>query len=278
MTVRLDNKVVFITGASAGIGAGTAKVMAQRGASIACLSRRAHQAREVGAEIEESGGQFLYVQGDVVSAKDCDAAVDATLERFGRLDVLINNAANPLPMQRVDEITEDGWRKVLGPTLDGVMNMSRAALKPMRARNEGVILTISSIAGEQALARHAAYGAAKAAVAQLMRAITVENFGTGIRANTIVIGGAYPTEMAGNVVDMGRMIRGADWLPDPNHDPGMLAKAMVDPESIGRALAVLCSDDAREINGSTIALDRGFLAGLLTSTALYLGAAQLLPG
>lgn len=278
MTVRLDGKVVLISGASAGIGAGVARIMAERGARIACISRRADAARAVGEVIEAAGAPFLYVQGDVSRREDCDAAVQATLQRYGRLDVLINNAANPLPMQRVENISDDGWRAVLGPTLDGVMQLSRAALGPMRAQNEGVIITVSSIAGEQALAHNAAYAAAKAAAMQLMKVIAVENFGSGIRANTVLIGSAYPSEMAGPLMlEMGRTVRGPDWWPDPQHGGGALGRAMVDPESLGRAIAVLCSDDAKEINGATIALDRGFSAGLLTSMALHLGAAQLLP-
>lgn len=279
MTLGLDGKVALITGASAGIGSGVARVMAARGARIVCISRREEQARAIGEVIERDGGHFLYVQGDVARPDDCDAAVRAALERFGRLDILINNAANPMPPERMEAVTDEGWRAVMGPTLDGVMHMSRAALKPMREQNEGVIITVSSIAGEQALARNAAYGAAKAAVMQLMRVIAVENFGSGIRANSVIIGAAYPSDMAGPLMlDMGRSLRGPEWLPDPGYDGGTLGKAMADPESLGRAIALLCHDDAREINGATIAMDRGFSAGLLTSVALHLGAAQLLPG
>ena len=78
--------------------------------------------------------------------------------------------------------------------------------------------------------------------------------------------------------EMGRAVRGDDWLPDPATAGGALMQAVVDPQQLGRSIAVLCSEDAREITGSIVSMDRGFSAGLLTSTALYLGAAQLLPG
>jgi NAD(P)-dependent dehydrogenase (short-subunit alcohol dehydrogenase family) len=240
------------------------------------MARRPEPGRQLAAEIEADGGTFLFVAGDVSRTEDCEAAVAETRDRFGRIDVLINNAANALPFGRVEETTDEDWHAVVGPTLEGVLRMSRAVLPTMLDQDDGVLLSVASIAGVQALARNAAYGAAKAAVIQLMRVIAVENFGTGIRANTVIVGAA-PTEMAAaGMIDMGRSLRGPDWLPDPTAGGGALAAAMVDPEQLGRSIAVLCSDDAREINGATIAMDRGFSAGLLTSTALYLGAAQLL--
>jgi NAD(P)-dependent dehydrogenase (short-subunit alcohol dehydrogenase family) len=140
------------------------------------------------------------------------------------------------------------------------------------------VLTIVSIAGVHAMARNAAYGAAKAAAIQFTRVVAVENFGTGIRANAVIVGAAGDSEMAGPLMlEMGRSLRGPDWVPDLTATGGALAAATSDPEDLGRAISLLCCDDAREINGATIAMDSGMSAGLLTSTALYLGAAQLLP-
>jgi NAD(P)-dependent dehydrogenase (short-subunit alcohol dehydrogenase family) len=278
VSVRLDGKVVLISGASSGVGRGAARVLAERGAKVVAISRRREPAEQVGAEISAAGGEFRYVQGDVGNPADCDAAVAAALRSFGRLDVLLNNAANPMPLARVDQLSDADWRGVLAPTLDGVMQLSRAALRPMREQGDGVILTVVSIAGVHAMAGNAAYGAAKAAAIQLTRVIAVENFGTGVRANCVIVGAAGESEMAGPLMlEMGRTLRGPDWQPEPNPG-GALAAATSDPASLGRAISLLCCDDAREINGAVISMDSGMSAGLLTSTALYLGAAQLLPG
>jgi NAD(P)-dependent dehydrogenase (short-subunit alcohol dehydrogenase family) len=278
VTVRLDGTVVLISGASSGVGRGAALELAARGARVAAISRRPGPAEAVAGEVRAGGGEFLYVQGDVADAADCDRAVAAACERFGRVDVVLNNAANPMPLARVDQLGDADWRGVLGPTLDGVMHLSRAALPGMRERGDGLVLTVVSIAGVHAMAGSGAYGAAKAAAIQLTKTIAVENFGTGVRANAILIGAAGGSEMAGPLMrDMGRTLRGPDWEPEPVAG-GALAAATSDPAAIGRAISLLCSADAREINGSLIAMDSGMSAGLLTSTALYLGAAQMLPG
>jgi NAD(P)-dependent dehydrogenase (short-subunit alcohol dehydrogenase family) len=278
MTVRLDGRTVIVTGATAGVGRGITLALVERGARVVGTGRGADAGKQLQADVEARGGECLFVQGDVASTQDCARVIDSTRDRFGPIDVLINNAANPLPFRTVQDTTDENWKAVIDPTLDGVMRMSRAALPTMYEQDDGVILSIASIAGVHALARNAAYGAAKAAVIQLMRVIAVEAFGTGVRANTVLVGAAQTGSLVAGMIEMGRAVRGDDWLPDPETAGGALMQAVVDPEQLGRSIAVLCSEDAREITGSIVSMDRGFSAGLLTSTALYLGAAQLLPG
>ncbi|HEV7862284.1 MAG TPA: SDR family oxidoreductase [Acidimicrobiia bacterium] len=248
------------------------------GLAVVGMARRTDLGADVAKEIDAAGGEFHFVRGDVSRPGDCDAAVAETLDRYGRLDVLVNNAGRQLdPLRRVEEMSDAEWRSIMDVALDGVFYMSRAALPTMQAQQDGAIVTISSFAGVQVVARTGAYGAAKAAVIQLMRTIAVENAGTGVRANAVLVG-AVPTEMANSaLLDMGRYVRGADWMPDLDAGPGALGAGMMEPEGLGRAVAVLCSDDSREITGAAIAVDRGFTSGSLLSHLLYLGAAQLLP-
>src|SRR5262249_10124440 len=106
-----------------------------------------------------------------------------------------------------------------------------------------------------------------------------ENLQYGIRANTIEMGAVATDHVQDVFLDMGRYIRGQDWTPDPSlgGGDGIMTQGILDPASVGRAVAVLCSDDAREITGASINIDRCFGAGILTSSLLYMGAAQLLP-
>lgn len=251
---------------------------ARRRATVVGMARRADLGADVAKEIDAAGGRFHFVRGDVSRPSDCEAAVTETVERFGRVDALINNAGKQLdPLRRVEEMSDAEWRSIMDLALDGVFHMSRAVGPTMQAQQDGAIVTISSFAGVQVVARTGAYGAAKAAVIQLMRAIAVENVGSGVRANAVLVG-AVPTDMANAaLVDMGRHLRGPDWMPDLDADPGVLGAGMMEPEGLGRAVAVLCSDGAREITGAAIAVDRGFTSGSLLSHLLYLGAAQLLP-
>jgi NAD(P)-dependent dehydrogenase (short-subunit alcohol dehydrogenase family) len=146
----------------------------------------------------------------------------------------------------------------------------------MQSRQEGVIINIASFAGVQGLVQHGAYGAAKAGLIQLTKVLAVENFGRGVRANAVIMG-SVATE--GNEAARASIAEGAhghDWVPGRSRG-GPLAPARMQPVDAARAVAVLCSDDAREITGASIAVDRGYSAGWLAATLIQLGVGGLLP-
>lgn len=279
MTVRLDGKVALITGASAGIGRGIALAMAARGAKVLGVARREGPGLELERQIAAEGGSFTYVAGDVTSRADCERAVDTAVEQHGRLDILINNAGHGLPLKRLEAFEDEDWRAIMAVDLEGAFYTIRHALPIMQKQRDGVIINIASIVGSHAVERYGVYGAAKAATSQLTRAVAVENLQYGIRANTIEMGAVATDHVQDVFLDMGKYIRGQDWEPAPagGNGDGIMAQGVMDPESVGRAVAVLCSDDAREITGASISIDRCFGAGILTSSLLYMGAAQLLP-
>jgi NAD(P)-dependent dehydrogenase (short-subunit alcohol dehydrogenase family) len=163
---------------------------------------------------------------------------------------------------------------VAGPTLEGPLFMSRAVLPAMRAQQGGVIITIASGAGIQGLATMGAYGMSKAAAIQLARVIAVENMEFGIRANALIVG-AVATELSlASLVARGRDMFGDAWSPPA---PDGMDPMMIPPENLADAVLMLCSPEAREINGAVIAVDRGFSAGAYNSALIGLAAAGLLP-
>lgn len=277
MTVRLDDRVVLLTGATAGIGKAVATLCAERGARVVGMARRPLPGKVLADEIAADGGEFTFVAGDVSSGADCGRAVETALERYGRIDAVVNNAATTMPLARVERIADEDWASILDVTLSGTMRMARVAVPVLRAQGDGTIINVASLAAVQGLAHFGAYAAAKAGVVQLTRVLAVENLDAGVRANALVVGSVATDQAAGAGRAMATFVRGPDWTPpqDPKRG-GPLAGSRMQPVDAARAIALLCSDDAREITGATIALDRGFSAGWLSSALLHLGSAGYL--
>jgi NAD(P)-dependent dehydrogenase (short-subunit alcohol dehydrogenase family) len=281
MTVRLDGKIALVTGATAGIGRGICVALAERGAHVIGMARSPEPGAAMEKELADSDGSFTFVGGDVNVRADCENAIDFTVAQHGRLDILINNAGHGFPLKRLENFEDDDWDTVMGVDLRSTFQMIRKALPTMQEQCDGVIINIASVVGTHAVERYGVYGAAKAAVSHLTRAIAIENLQYGIRANSIEMGAVATQHAADVLADMGRYVHGPDWTPTPPSEDTAgtpLSKALLDPGSVGRAVAVLCSDDAREINGAAIPMDGCFAAGFFASTLLHLGAAELLPG
>ena len=282
MTVRLDGKVAVVTGATAGIGLGISTAFAERGAHVVGMARTPETGAKVEADLAGADGSFTFVRGDANVREDCENVVDRCVEQHGRLDILINNAGHGFPLKRIEDFQDEDWATVMSVDLRSTFQMCRRAIPIMQEQRAGVIINIASVVGSHAVERYGVYGAAKAAVSHLTRAIAIENLAYGIRANSIEMGAVATQHAADVLADMGRYVhQNPDWQPTPpveGAEPTPLSKALLDAGSVGRAVAVLCSDDAREINGANIPMDGLFAAGFLTSTMLHLGAAELLPG
>jgi NADP-dependent 3-hydroxy acid dehydrogenase YdfG len=185
--MELQNKAVIITGASSGIGLEIAHTLAAEGARLALAARSMDKLEGVAAELAATGAPLIVVPTDVTSEADCQALVQATLDAFGRVDILINNAGYAPPVSLLDT-TEAIWDSTLNVCLKGVYLMTRAAVGVMLEQGEGTVLNISSMAGKYGYEDRSAYCAAKWGVHGFTEALRVELSSRNIRFHLICPG------------------------------------------------------------------------------------------
>jgi meso-butanediol dehydrogenase/(S,S)-butanediol dehydrogenase/diacetyl reductase len=247
---RLAGKVALVTGAGSGIGRAIALRFAAEGARVVVNDLVADAAQRVVKEIEAAGGTALPFPGDVADPRQVEAAVRLASSRFGRLDVLVNNAAAVVP-GAVESLSDADWRRTQSVTLDGVFYGMRAALPVMAAQRSGAIINISSgaaIAGEPGLG---AYGAAKAAIVNLTQTAAVENAGRGVRINTILPGPIETPPLLAAVEATGGRAGWERQIPC-----GRLGR----PEEMAAVALFLASDEASYVHGAAIVADGGVAA------------------
>lgn len=244
---QLSGKVALVTGASAGLGAATAKLFAERGATVFGIARDASRMAEVFADIP--GGSFSSV--DITSAEACKQAVQDCVERFGRMDVLANIAGFH-KMRHTVSVTDADWDADLSVNLNGPFYLCRAAL-PHLLESGGNIVNVASIAGVEGEVYSAGYCAAKHGLIGLTRALAVEFTKERLRVNAICPGGmptAQTTEFEAP--------ENADWdlimrIASP--------RGFMETEDVAKTIAFLASDDAAAIHGAVYRVDNGKGAG-----------------
>src|ERR1700747_2689966 len=181
---RLAGKVVLITGGGTGIGRAIALAFAREGASVAGAGRRLEKLREVIGEVQKQGGAGLAMECDVSRAKDVERTVKGTVERFGRLNGLVNNAG-ALHVSTVEGISEEEWDRVMAANIKGPFLLSRAVLPEFRKCGGGAIVNIGSVLGLVAMKDRAAYCASKGGVTMLTKAMAIDHGHENIRVNCI---------------------------------------------------------------------------------------------
>ncbi len=194
----IDGKVVAITGASSGIGRAAARLLAERGASVVLGARREPLLAETTDAISRAGGRAAYRVTDVTRRVDLDALVSLALERFGRLDVLVNNAGIG-PISRFDALRIDDWDAMINVNLKGVLYGIAAALPVFARQKSGHIVNVVSTAGLKILPTMGVYAATKNAVRTITEALRQEA-GPNLRV-TEVSPGMIATEFAGSITD-----------------------------------------------------------------------------
>jgi NAD(P)-dependent dehydrogenase (short-subunit alcohol dehydrogenase family) len=234
-----NGKTVVITGASRGIGADAARQFAAAGANLALLARSAEALDDLAAEI---GGNVLVAACDVSDHAAVTEALGKAHQRFGSLDVLINNAGVIEPIARLEDADPAAWAKLIDINLTGVFNGIRAALPLMKPAGGGTIITVSSGAAHNALEGWSAYCSSKAGAAMLTRALDLEERANGIRAMGLSPG-TVATQMQRDIKASGiNPVSELDW---EDHIPA---------EWPARALLWMCTADADDHIGQEISL------------------------
>ena len=241
--MRFSSKVVLVTGAASGIGLATAHMFAAEGASVALVDYNAAALPDAVASI---GGQALPVVCDVGDEAQVARAVGEVLQRFGRLDVVVNNAGL-MTFQPITELTGADWMRVLQVDLLGAVHFTKQAFLHMQPG--GAIVNLSSVHAVETEPNVAPYAAAKAALLSLTRSSALEGTPKGIRINAI-LPGAIDTPMLWNNP---HVKSGAEHL-----DPADVGQ----PADVAAAIAFLASDEARFITGASLLVDGGRLSKL----------------
>lgn len=189
MQPPLRGKVALVTGAGSGIGRASAVALAEAGAAVVLVGWSAENTRQAASDIQASGGRAIYAQCDVRDRAQVARAVQAGIEAFGEIDILVNSAGINTPRRGVSDISLEDWDKVLQVNLTGAFNCLREVLPGMKARREGLIVNISSMSGKRASRLGgAAYSASKYGLASLTESINIEEAESGIRATAIFPG------------------------------------------------------------------------------------------
>lgn len=238
----LDNTAAVITGASRGIGAAAARVMATEGAAVLLTARTQNQIDEVAAEINEAGGTAAAMAVDVSDFASVDAAVKHCREVFGTMDVLVNNAGVIDPIGHLSDSDPDEWMKAASINYFGIYNGVRAALPMMKAQRRGRIINISSGAAHAPLEGWAHYCSAKAAAAMLTRCAQLEAGDAGVS-----VVGLSPGTVA---TYMQEAISGSQMNPVSQLD----WSAHIPPEWVGKAIAWLATDAGDVFAGEEVKL------------------------
>lgn len=245
---RLEGKVAVVTGGNAGIGEAIAKRFADEGASIVITGRRQQELDRVASVIRLNKGKVLGIAGSVTDEMHVQEVVRRTLDSFGRIDVLVNNAGVGDFGKRLHETDDATWAKVLDINITGVFRMTRAVLPHMQRQGRGAIVNISSIASLVGLSGLAAYTASKGALDALTRALAIEYAKEGIRCNG-VNPGLIHTPMA------------ASLLADEERLQPILAQYAIrrvgTPEEVANMVLYLASDEAAWVTGGTFPIDGG---------------------
>jgi NAD(P)-dependent dehydrogenase (short-subunit alcohol dehydrogenase family) len=244
----LAGKVSVLTGAKRGIGRALATALAEAGSDVVLLIRGVEEAAEAVRELESLGVRATAIEADVTQADDVRKAVEEVLNRFDRVDVLINNAGTCIHRASLD-VTQQEWRHVMDVNVDGVWNCAQAFGRVMVAQRSGVIINIGSISAliVNRPQWQPGYNASKAAVHQLTRSLAAEWAPYGVRVNALSPG-YIKTEMA--PVDEPQFRR--HWIEDaPMRRYGM-------PEELGPSAVFLASDASSFMTGEVLVVDGGY--------------------
>lgn len=245
--MRLENKVALISGGARGMGAVEAKLFAEEGAKVIIGDMLEEEGRKVEAEINEAGGECVFVSLDVSSEEAWQNAVNEAVSRYGKLDILVNNAGI-YRAHNVEETTSDEWDQVMDINAKGVFLGTKHAIPAMRDAGGGSIVNISSVAGLVGSRATSAYNASKGAVRLLTKSTAIQYASDGIRANSVHPGTIETPMTEGFLADPSMRQDRMDRTPI-----GRLGK----PEDVAYGALFLASDEASFMTGSELVIDGG---------------------
>jgi NAD(P)-dependent dehydrogenase (short-subunit alcohol dehydrogenase family) len=250
--MRLEGKTALITGGNEGIGRATALMFVREGAKVAVTGRRKEKLDEV---VRESGGKLTALQGDVSDEKQVKAAVDEFMKKFGRIDILFNNAG-VLEVGTAVTTSVEAWNKMMNINVNGMFLMCKHVIPHMQKQGKGVIINNGSVLSHIACQNAIAYNTTKGAVIQMSRSLAIDHAKEGIRVNTICPG-FIKTKMNEDFIGN---------PPEAQKKLDEIAAQIVpmgyrgEPDDIAYALVYMASDESKYMTGAHITVDGGWTA------------------
>jgi len=245
---RLNDKIAVVTGAAQGIGKAIAETLAQHGAHVVVADIKLEKAEATAQAIAASTGRrAIAVQGNVADSESAKAMIDRTIEAFGRIDILINNAGTTRD-NLIMRISDADWDLVLGINLKGAFNCSKAAVRPMMKQRSGRIVNISSVSGLAGQAGQTNYSSSKAGLIGFTKALAREVGSRGITVNAVAPG-FIETDLT---KDLPAELKDMAVKNTPLGRWGV-------PQDIANAVAFLVSDEAAFITGHILTVDGGMV-------------------
>jgi NAD(P)-dependent dehydrogenase (short-subunit alcohol dehydrogenase family) len=245
----LDGSVAIVTGAAGGIGSAVLRQLREAGAAVV--------AEDIDPAVEDLGAdddRVAPLQGDAADAQTAREAVELAVSRFGRLDVVVNNAGRFL-LKPIVETTDDEWDGLMATNVRSVFVHCRAALPRLVAAGGGAIVNVSSISGVIGLPAQGAYCATKGAIAQITRQLAIEHAADGVRVNAVAPG-AVDTDFVNAALAGAPDLQAARGDIGASHPLGRMAT----PEEIARVMVFLASPQASFMTGAVVMADGGFTA------------------
>lgn len=253
--LSLDGKVAVISGAASGIGLGTAKLLAEYGAKVVLLDVSDEKGNKAAEEIKKEGGEAIFVKCDVTSNDDCKNAIDTVKDKFGRIDILFNNAGVTFRKTVVD-LEEKEWDLVLDVGLKGTYLLSKYAIPVMAEGGGGSIINTGSGWGLKGGDKAAAYCAVKGGIVNLTRAMAIDHGPQNIRVNSVNPGDTDTALLREEGRQLGHETQ--NFLKDSAK--GRPLERLGTPEDIAKAVLFLASDLSSWITGAAIVVDGGGIA------------------
>ena len=246
MSKKLEGKVAIITGGGMGLGESPAKVFANEGAIVVIADINIEAGKKMVATLHKNGTEALFVEGNVSMAKDAQNIIEKSVESFGRVDILINNAGVQVE-KTVPETTEEDWDFVLGVNLKGTFLCSKYAIRQMQKQKSGNIVCVSSLSGIVSNPTQASYNASKHGMIGLAKCMAQDHAMEGIRVN-VVCPGSMETPMIKHLSE--------EWLA-PYRKANFLQR-FAHPDEVANCILFLVSDDSAFVTGAVLIADGGY--------------------